>query len=46
MAWAGMVGLGRRVVQEWAPLSHCGANKAKMREIMRGPTTPKRIHEG
>ena len=24
----------------------CGANKAKMRAIMRGPTKPKRIHEG
>jgi hypothetical protein len=41
-----MVGLGGRLVREWASLSHCGANKAKMRAIMRGPTKPKRIHEG
>jgi hypothetical protein len=41
-----MVGLGGRLVRGWASLSHCGANKAKMREIMRGPTKPKSIHEG
>ena len=36
----------RRMARDLSSLSHCGANKAKMREIMRGSTKPKRIHEG